>query len=91
MNSLLMEQYLDFANPDELIEVNIFSKPIEFLKKDIDYMIKDKTIIITDNYKKEVHLLNTNSIKSMRIIKPKFKPISWCSKMDANAIGVETQ
>lgn len=72
-----MLHYIDQANQEDMIEIKIFNKPFEFIKKHIAYEIQDKTLIIDDKFKNEMHLLNINSIKAIRIIAPKKIGITW--------------
>ena len=60
-----------------MIGIRIFNKPIRCVKEGITYNIQDKTLVINDNIKRELHLININSIKSIKIIAPKFKPAEW--------------
>lgn len=66
-----MIHYIDQANQNDKIEIRTFNKPIGLIKRYINYKIQDKTLIIDDKYKNEMHLLNINSIKAIRIIAPK--------------------
>lgn len=83
MNSKIILEYLNQANQDHLIEIKIFNKPIELIKKHITYEIKDKTIIIKNNFDNELYLLNVNSIKSIRFIAPKKFGMSWYGEKTA--------
>lgn len=81
-----MLHYIDQANQEDMIEIKIFNKPFEFIKKHIAYEIQDKTLIIDDKFKNEMRLLNINSIKAIRIIAPKKIGMTWFdSEINANS------
>ena len=81
-----MIHYIDQANQNDKIEIRIFNKPIGLIKRYINYKIQDKTLIIDDKYKNEMHLLNINSIKAIRIIAPKRIGMTWFdSEINANS------
>ena len=77
LNKNIILQTLNQANQNDKIEIRIFNKPIGLIKRYINYKIQDKTLIIDDKYKNEMHLLNINSIKAIRIIAPKRIGMTW--------------
>lgn len=85
LNKNILLQSLNQANQNAQIELMLFNKSIELVKKYIDYNIKDKTLIIDDMLKNEQYIININSIKLIKFVNPKINPMGWFgSGMNAN-------
>lgn len=82
--------YLNQANQEDLVEINIYNNPVISLRKslmDYDIDADGKTIIIYDKSRKEQFLININSIKSMRIVKPKSFGVNPLNMVGAKVDG----
>ena len=71
LNKNILIQSLNQANQNAQIELMLFNKSIELVKKYIDYNIQDKTLIIDDMLKNEQYIININSIKLIKFVNPK--------------------
>ena len=80
MNSKRLFFYLDNADQNQLITIyNGTGKPLEFIKKNIDYSMDNdlNAIIIIDKLNNTLHILFIKDIRQITLEGFKFKPISW--------------
>lgn len=63
---------IDEANEDDLIEIFVFRKPVQFCKLNYDFDVstESKTLSLVSKNGRVVKVINLNSIKIIRIQSP---------------------
>ena len=78
MRKSAIDHMVTIANDDDFIEViTPICKPIVIKKKNLAYTFMDYCIRINDNAKKEYYMIQLETVEAIKIVKPKFKGISW--------------
>ena len=78
MRTSAIDHMIAIANDDDYLEIiTSICKPIVIKKRDFVYSFMNYCIRFNDYAKKEKYMIQLESIEAIKVIKPKFKGMSW--------------
>ena len=88
MRQSAIDHMIFMADDDDYVEfITSMYPPINIKKRFLTYVFMDYCIRINDNSRKEQYMIQLESIDAVKVIKPKFKGMTWWSGREETKAG----
>lgn len=88
MRKTAIDHIFDMAKKDDYLEIiTSMYKPFTLKKNSLSYDYIENCIRITDHSRKEHYIIQLECINAIKLIKPKFKGLTWYDGMKKRKVG----